>query len=161
MSGTHGVLADVMTASEMGEGRNVGTVLNEVEFVDADQAQSTNASRELYSLLARYAGSEAAAIVRSVTGLGRRRSVEPTAHHLRQKKKNVPCATRMHESNSREGRKSSEGGDHAGLVEENDDGVCRRRDDARSVSKRCERSNANKAGRDRRKPRESQDESDL
>ena len=37
-------------------------------LLDADQAQCTNASRELHSLLARCTRSEAAMIVRSVTG---------------------------------------------------------------------------------------------
>ena len=45
----HGVLADVMTASETGEERTVVTVLNVAMFVDADQAQCTKARRELYS----------------------------------------------------------------------------------------------------------------
>ena len=45
-SGMHGVLADVMTASETGEDR---TVLNDVDFVDEDQAQCTKTS-----LLARH-----------------------------------------------------------------------------------------------------------
>ena len=49
----HGVFADVMTASETGEDVSVVTVLNDATFVDADQAQCTKASRELYSLLAR------------------------------------------------------------------------------------------------------------
>ena len=58
-------LADVMTASEMGELRKIGTVLDDDEFVDVGRAQCTKASRELHSLLARHTWLEAATIVRS------------------------------------------------------------------------------------------------
>ena len=65
----------------------------------------------------------------------------------------------MHVSDSNEGR-GSRGGNHAagGRVEEQDDGAWRRREDSRSVEtvgvaenvpRRCERSNADEAGRDR------------
>ena len=67
--GVHGVLADVMTASETGEDRTTATVLNDATIVDADQAQCAKASRELYSLVARCTGSEAAMVARSVMGL--------------------------------------------------------------------------------------------
>ena len=70
MSGMHGALADVMTASETGEDRTTVTVLNDAMFVDTDQAQWTTVSTELYSLLARYTVLEAAMIAKSVTGLG-------------------------------------------------------------------------------------------
>ena len=59
-----GVLANVTMAFEAG-----GKVFDDNEFVGADQAQHSKASRELQSLMASCAGSEAAKIVRSVAGL--------------------------------------------------------------------------------------------
>ena len=56
MSGTHGVLADVMTASVNGEDRTIVTVLDDAMFVEADQTQCTKASRELRRLLTRHTG---------------------------------------------------------------------------------------------------------
>ena len=63
------MLADVTTASETGEDRTIATVLNDAMFEEPGQAQCKKSTKGKYSLLTRYTGSEAATIVRSVTGL--------------------------------------------------------------------------------------------
>ena len=55
----HGVLADAMAASDTGEDRVSGMVLNEAVFAAADRAHSTKATRKLCSLLAKHTGTEA------------------------------------------------------------------------------------------------------
>ena len=89
MSGTHGVLADVMTASVNGEDRSIMTVLDDAMFVEADQTQCTKASRELRRLLTRHTGVGSGNIRHRN---GRRGSVEQTAHQLQQEGvgENVP-----------------------------------------------------------------------
>ena len=86
-------------------------------------------------------------------GTGRRGSVEQTARQLKQENvgENVPCAKRMHVSESSERRESSEDGMQWEEVEEIDDGARRKREDSNSlenvgvagnVAQRCERSAA-------------------
>ena len=105
--GTHGVSADVMTASETGENMNTGTVLNDVEFVDVHKTQQRTVQR----VRGRVHGSEGDNDSQR-DGTGRRGSVEHTARQSQQvdSRENVPCATRIHVSKISEGRKSSEGG---------------------------------------------------
>ena len=125
----HGVLADVMTASETVERRSITTFLNDATFVDADQARCTKGKqRTCTACWQRYTALEAATIVRSVTGLHSEEAWSKTARQLQQKNVgvNVPCATRMHVSESSEGK-----------VEEHDDGAGRRREDSRSVENVC------------------------
>ena len=66
-------------ACETGEGRNVGTVLDDEVFIDVDQVRCAIASRELYSLLATKqveSGSDG----RECDGIGRRGSVWSTLY---------------------------------------------------------------------------------
>ena len=52
MSAMHGVLADVMLASETGEDRTIATVLNDAIFAVADQAQCTERQQRTAQLVA-------------------------------------------------------------------------------------------------------------
>ena len=85
------------------------TVPNDARLLDAE------ASRELYSLLARCTGSVAAMVVRSVTGLDgvEVRSKLHANYSRRALGENVQCAARMHVSESSEGRESGESGNPA------------------------------------------------
>ena len=71
VSAMHGDLADLMKEAEMREGKDAKEILNDIDDLEEnyDHEKCIKASKELYSLLARYTGAEAAMIVRSVTGL--------------------------------------------------------------------------------------------
>ena len=70
ISAMHEELVDVMKAAEAREGKNVKEILCDIdELEELNHEKRIKASKELYSLLVRYTGSEAATIVRSTAGL--------------------------------------------------------------------------------------------
>ena len=65
ISGTNGELAEILNAAERTGMKSTEEILREDQFVDANR----KASREMYTVLARYTSSEALTIVKSVTEL--------------------------------------------------------------------------------------------
>ena len=64
MSGKNGDLAELLNAAEAGGVRNVEELLKDDELVAANTEKCIKASKELFSVLARYTNSEASTIVR-------------------------------------------------------------------------------------------------
>ena len=68
-SGMSGELVEMLITAETNGVESAEEVLKEDRFVDASQERCMKASREMYSVLARCASSEASRIVKSVTDL--------------------------------------------------------------------------------------------
>ena len=62
-------LAEMLNAAETTAIRSTEEIFGEDQFVDANRERCKKASREMYSVLARYTGTEALTLVKSVTEL--------------------------------------------------------------------------------------------
>ena len=69
MSSMHKELANVVRAAEMSGDMDVTRILNSAEFVGVNREKCINASQEFYGALVRSTGSEAGAIVGSVSDM--------------------------------------------------------------------------------------------
>ena len=97
------------------EDRNVGTFLDDDEFVPVNEAQRTKTSRHVYGLFTKYMGSEAATTFRNVTGLdgGEAWSRLHASYNRRTLGIMFRVQRRVDVSQNSEGRRSSEGSDYA------------------------------------------------